>query len=86
MSTGMHITHKRVFLTTYIAHPKLEVPFVVAIALIFLETLEDVVQLCFQVVAASGIKGYAPARARRGPTGDTSLLSRPEMVCLWLDY
>lgn len=44
-------------LTTYIAHPKLEVPFVVAVALIFLKALEDVVQLTSQaVVAAGGIK------------------------------
>lgn len=50
-------------LITYKAHPKLEVPFVVVIALIFPEALEDVVQLSFQVVAACGIKGYAPARA-----------------------
>lgn len=52
-------------LTTYITHPKLEVPFVVAIASILLEALEGVVQLYVQVVAAGGIKGYAPARDRR---------------------
>lgn len=49
---------------TYVAHPELEIPFVVAVALVVLKTLEYVRQLGFQASTASGTERYAPATHR----------------------